>query len=177
MGLYTGKGDRGETFCNIFGGKVPKDHIAIEFLGTLDEANSSIGVAISYIEEEDIREKLIELQRLLFRIGFTISGKISISEEDLKNLERDIDNYYSKAPLKYFILPTGDEAISHLHLARTIIRRAERRFITLRREVIIKKGDLILKLLNRMSDYIFAIALYLSKERGIHLEPAVKKDE
>ncbi len=177
MVLYTRKGDEGETFCNIFGGRVPKDHIAIEFLGTLDEANSCIGVAISYIDEDDIKNELVELQRLLFRIGFTVSGKKSIYEDDLTRLEKAIDKYYSEAPLKYFILPMGDEAISHLHLARTIVRRAERRFITLSREVEINEKSLIMKILNRISDYIFALILYLGKVRGVRFEPAVKKDE
>jgi len=169
MSLYTGKGDRGETFCFLFGGYVPKDHPAIEFLGCLDEANSSLGLAISRIDGErfsNVASDLIRLQRILFRIGFTVSGRFSLDEGDLRWMEERTDFYYSKYPLKYFILPGGPGGAAELHLSRTVLRRCERRYISMRREVTVEGDELIMKLLNRASDLVFSIALYVAGEQG-----------
>ncbi len=176
MSLYTGKGDRGETFCFIFGRYIPKDHPAIEFLGTLDEANSILGVALTHIPSEgfdDLRGDIVRLQRLLFRIGFTVSGKPSVSESDLSWAEERTDHYYSKYPLKHFILPGGPGGAAYLHLARTVLRRCERRFITMAREVELEHRDLLMKILNRLSDLVFAMALYLAGELGYENPRAV----
>ncbi len=168
MSLYTGKGDDGKTFCMLYGKKIPKDHPIIEFLGSLDESNSALGVARSYMDIDSEEYKfLIYLQKLIFRVGFTIAGKKSVSIDDVKKLEEYSDKYYREAPLKSFILPGGDSAISHLHLARTIVRRAERRFISLIRDEDVPEQELTIKILNRLSDAIFALALYLAKKRGI----------
>jgi len=176
MSLYTGKGDRGETFCFLFGRYVPKDHPAIEFLGTLDEANSMLGVALANMPSdgfEDLRRDIVSLQRLLFRIGFTVSGKPSVSEEDLKWAEERTDHYYSKYPLKYFILPGGPGGAAYLHVARTVLRRCERRFISMSREVELEQAPLLMKILNRLSDLVFAMALYLAGEQGYENPRAV----
>ena len=87
--------------------------------------------------------------------------------DDVKKLEEYTDKYYGEAPLKSFILPGGDGAVSHLHLARTIVRRAERRFISLIRKEDVPEQELTIKILNRLSDAIFALAIYLAKKRGI----------
>ena len=175
MAIYTGKGDDGLTFCMLLGRRIPKDHPLIEFLGSLDEANSILGVVRSYLEDEEDIKIIIYLQRLLFRIGFTVSGKPSISEDDVRTLESYADRFYSETKLKYFILPGGDKTISHMHFARAIIRRAERRFITLSRVEEVPLSELIIKVLNRMSDMIFSYALFLAKKRGIENLPATEE--
>ncbi len=176
MSLYTKKGDKGETFCFIFGKYVPKDHPAIEFLGTLDEANSLLGLARTRLPRgfEELDKDILRLQRILFRIGFTVSGKTSISDKDLRWMEERTDRYYSRYPLKYFIVPGGPGGAAELHLARTVVRRCERRFITMSREVEVAERDLILKLLNRASDLVFAMALYLAGEQGYNNPPAAE---
>ena len=175
MSIYTGKGDDGLTFCMLLGRRIPKDHPLIEFLGSLDEANSILGVVRSYLEDEEDIKIVIYLQRLLFRVGFTVSGKPSISEDDVKTLESYADRFYREARLKYFILPGGDKTISHIHLARAIVRRAERRFITLSRIEEVPLSELIIKVLNRMSDMLFSYALFLAKKRGIKNLPATEE--
>ncbi len=176
MSIYTGKGDDGLTFCMLLGKRVPKDHPVMEFLGTLDEANSHLGVVRAYLDSEEDIELVIYLQRLLFRIGFTVAGKPSISEKDVENLESYTDEFYNEARLREFILPGGDPAISHLHLARAVVRRAERRFITASKAEDIPESKLIIKILNRMSDMIFSYALYLAKKRGIKNIPVKERD-
>jgi len=176
MSIYTGKGDDGLTFCMLLGRRIPKDHPLIEFLGCLDEANSLLGIIRAYLPDKEDKELIIYLQRLLFRIGFTVSGKPSISKDDLSRLEEYADHFYSVSPLKEFILPGGDIVTSNIHLARTVVRRVERRFITISRDMDIPKSDLILKILNRLSDMLFAYSLYLAKKRGVENIPLHERD-
>lgn len=176
MSIYTGKGDDGLTFCMLLGKRIPKDHPLIEFLGCLDEANSLLGVVRAYLSSGEDTELIIYLQRLLFRIGFTVSGKPSISEEDLSRLEEYSDRFYSVSPLKEFILPGGDAITSNIHLARAVVRRVERRFITVSRDMDIPETDLVIKILNRLSDMLFAYSLYLAKKRGVENLPLHPRD-
>jgi len=172
MSIYTGKGDDGLTFCMLFGRRIPKDHPIIEFLGSLDEANSVLGIVRASIRDKGDKDLIIYLQRLIFRVGFTVSGKPSLSEDDVKTLEKYSDEFYREAPLKEFILPGGDEVISYIHFARAVVRRAERRFISVMREFDIPQSELVIKVLNRLSDMLFSYALYLAKRRGVNNLPA-----
>ena len=172
--LYTRGGDKGETTCFALGRRIPKDHPLLEALGSLDELNSNLGLARSMIPEEmeEARDDIAWMQRLLFRVGFTVSGNPSISEDDVKKLEEIADKYMEGVELKFFILPGGPVYAAQLHVARTVARRAERRFIAALREVEIENSDLIMKVMNRISDSIFAMAVGLAVKSGYSLEPA-----
>jgi cob(I)alamin adenosyltransferase len=172
-GLYTRTGDDGMTYCYFLKKRIPKDHPVMEFIGTLDEANSSIGHAVSLLgdipESREVAETLRKVQRLVFRIGFLPAKPESLSDKDVEWMENLIDEYYGKAPLTNFILPGGHPAASQLHIARTIMRRAERRLVKLVREGLYP--DIALKAVNRLSDLLFAMALYINRLAGIKEVP------
>jgi cob(I)alamin adenosyltransferase len=162
--IYTKKGDKGET--SLIGGKrVPKFHDRIEAYGTLDELNSYIGL----IRDQDIdihtREVLIEIQDRLFTAESLLAADDSASleklphlfEDDVTLLENEIDKMNEQLPaMKNFILPGGHIIVSHIHVARCICRRAER--LTVRLAQHFDVDELIIKYLNRLSDYLFILA-------------------
>ena len=164
--LYTRTGDDGHTFCAALKERIPKSHDVMEFVGTLDEANSYIGFARAllppYLRELD--EELRRIQRILFRVGFSLSrGRPEVSDDDVKWLEEIADKYYGPEPLKYFVLPSGPVPASALHIARTVTRRAERRLVKLYLEKILDIDPVLLRVINRLSDALFAMALWLSR--------------
>lgn len=180
MKVYTKTGDKGTTA--LFGGtRVPKHHIRIESYGTVDELNCHIGL----IRDQDIKEEhkrlLIEIQDRLFVVGAILatapekevlkSGKqrlniMRISEEDIVVLENEIDRIESVLPpMTHFILPGGHSIVSYCHIARCVCRRAERLASQLNEEKPI--DELVLKYLNRLSDYLFMLARILSSELNI----------
>ena len=174
--LYTRTGDIGTTM--LFGmGRVAKDHPRVEAYGTVDELNSTLGVAISFLPARGaIAKALGGVQNELFNIGSELaSGKEGKAAEAAKlfvdaeakiaSLERLIDQYDAKVPpLRTFILPSGTQAGALLHLCRTVCRRAERAVVTL------SHGDAvnpdILGYLNRLSDLLFVLARYVNKAAG-----------
>ena len=170
--LYTRSGDTGETYCFALGeggrpARVRKSHPLIEFLGALDEANSFIGLARVYAEEEglhDIVKDLEWIQRLLFNVGFSLSGSVKVSGDDVSRLEEISDKYYGE-PLTRFVLPGGGKAAAHLHVARTIVRRAERRLVAAV-DSGVKVDPVLLRILNRASDALFAMAVYAARKAG-----------
>ncbi|MCE4603420.1 MAG: cob(I)yrinic acid a,c-diamide adenosyltransferase [Aeropyrum sp.] len=172
MPLYTRTGDEGITWCFFGEGKpvrVPKDHPVLEFYGALDEANSFIGLArsslASYGLEGEIDKALERLQRLLFNIGFSLTPRgRRVSEDDVEELEKLSDRFYGE-PLRRFVLPYGSLKVSSLHVARSVLRRAERRLVTLKREGY-SVDPLLIKLLNRASDMLFAAAIALARQEG-----------
>lgn len=171
--IYTKTGDDGTT--GLFGGeRVRKDSIRIEAYGTVDELNSAIGIACTAAPEE-LSELFRELQVSLFVLGADLATPLEqkvtysiprIEKSDVERLERLIDEHESSLPpLKNFILPGGSECASHLHLARTICRRAERLLVTLRDEDTIGEHDLIF--LNRLSDLLFVLARRANQLAGV----------
>ncbi|NLR94990.1 MULTISPECIES: cob(I)yrinic acid a,c-diamide adenosyltransferase [Flammeovirga] len=174
MKVYTKTGDKGET--SLFGGKrVPKDHIRIEAYGTIDELNSYIGL----IRDQSVNNKrsdiLKEIQDRLFTIGAEMAAdpdkpslkKPDLYEQDIELLEKAIDQMdRSLSPLKYFILPGGHTSVSFAHLGRTVCRRAERLAITLEHEEGII-DTIIIRYLNRLSDYLFVLSRVMAKELGV----------
>ena len=172
MIIYTKTGDNGTT--GLYGGKrVTKNHIRVQAYGEVDELNSYIGLIRSYNTYREIDEQLHVIQNTLFNIGaelatpsdrmFSINGKSKISclisDKKIFLLEQWIDIMSEKVPpLKQFILPTGNVATSTSHVARTICRRAERSTVTLSEADEIR--PLIIKYLNRLSDYLFVLARY-----------------
>jgi cob(I)alamin adenosyltransferase len=169
--IFTRTGDDGSTYCNLLKTRVPKDHPIIELIGTLDEANSFIGLARSFLPShmKDIESDLRDLQYLTFRIGFHVSGVKAINEDDVLKLENMADKYYGLAPLKNFVLPAGTQSAATLHVARTVVRRAERALIKAGREF--NFDDIVYKSINRLSSVLFALAVYINRVSGYSEEP------
>lgn len=175
MPLYTRSGDKGETWCFGIGeggkpARVPKDHPLIEFLGALDEANSFVGLARSFLSgngmEGELGEALRWLQRMLFNIGFSISSrKPLVGEDDVSRLEMLADKFYGE-PLRRFVLPYGSPKVAALHVARSVLRRAERRLVAAAREEGVEIDETVFKAVNRASDFLFAAAIYLARLEG-----------
>ncbi len=169
MKIYTKTGDTGET--SLFGGKrVSKDDLRIESYGTIDELNSQLGLLITMIQDEQVKDLLFEIQHRLFDIGSVLAvdptSDISlpgVRDEDIYKLEHGIDAYNLELePLRSFILPGGNEANAHAHICRTICRRAERRVISLAKAESVDQN--LIKYLNRLSDYFFVLARLLSHQ-------------
>lgn len=164
--VYTKRGDKGET--DLLGGSsARKDSLKVEAYGCIDETSSFIGLARYYTKNKVIKERLKEIQnKLLVLGGFLASDdkgkemmKDQIKEEDIKLLEGYIDEYNQKLPpLTHFILPGDDEVAAHFHVARTVVRRAERRIVSLATQEDL--NPLIQKYVNRLSDLMFVLARY-----------------
>ena len=177
MKVYTKTGDKGTTA--LFGGtRVPKDHIRIESYGTVDELNSHIGLIRDQEINTHYKEILIEIQDRLFTAGAILAtppdketlknGKPrlnipKISENDIELLENEIDAMESDLPpMTHFVLPGGHTTVSYCHIARCVCRRAERLSVHLGHNEPI--DELVLKYLNRLSDYLFVLARKLSAD-------------
>lgn len=170
MKIYTKTGDSGST--SLIGGKrVPKYHERIEVYGSLDELISFIGLLRDSLESEKYQEILIKIQdRLMVCSSLLASDCVECTEDlpkiydkDIELLEKEIDKMEaSLEPLMSFILPGGHQAVSVCHIARTICRRIERQVVKLSEQVIL--DELIVKYLNRLSDYLFVLARRISKD-------------
>jgi len=162
--IYTRTGDDGTTGLGD-GSRVDKDSLRVEAFGTVDEANSAIGVILAQESVSDpIRRCLTEVQHDLFELGgeLCIPGHSAIQTEFVERLERSLDGFNADLPpLKDFILPGGGHATAACHLARTIVRRAERRVSTLKKNEDVR--DEVVRYLNRLSDLLFVIARCLSR--------------
>ena len=162
--IYTRTGDDGTTGLGD-GRRVAKDSARVEAYGTVDEANSAIGLILAAGElPVGIRECLTAVQHDLFELGgeLCIPGHSAVKQEFIDRLELDLDGFNEDLPmLKEFILPGGGPAAAACHMARTIVRRAERRVGTLAsvEEIRPETG----KYLNRLSDLLFVIARVLAR--------------
>jgi cob(I)alamin adenosyltransferase len=172
MKIYTKKGDKGKTSL-IGSTRVPKHHLRIETYGTVDELNAHIGLIRDQSLDESTRDLLKEIQDRLFTIGSSLASdpekskmKIpDLKESDVSKLEEAIDTINDELPeLKSFILPGGHTVASYYHIARCICRRAERYAVHLSEEEFVAK--LIIKYLNRISDYIFVLARKITHDKG-----------
>lgn len=171
MKIYTKTGDRGDT--SLFGGeRVQKNHQRINAYGTVDELNAFIGLALTEIKSDEVRNILIDLQNKLFIVGSDLATpeneknkKLNIirtSEEFIKKAESDIDNFTEKLDeLRNFILPGGSKGSAMLHVCRTICRRAEREIVALKNSEKVNQNILIF--LNRISDLLFVLSRYENK--------------
>ena len=172
MNIYTKTGDKGQTSL-YDGSRIDKDSIRVDSYGTIDELNSYIGLCMHYVSE-DIKKALFDIQRDLFYIGAELATKNTdklkkvVIEEDIIKLEHIIDKYMGKSKgLDSFIIPGTSLASAHLHIARTICRRAERIIISLNKMENI--NPLLIKYINRLSDTLYAIARY-SEEKLIPMK-------
>ncbi|MFA5683430.1 MAG: cob(I)yrinic acid a,c-diamide adenosyltransferase [Lysobacteraceae bacterium] len=164
--LYTRTGDAGDTGLGD-GSRVGKDSLRIAALGSIDETNAAIGLVLACPLPQRVRSCLTAVQHQLFDLGgeLCIPGHAMIDDEDVRRLERCIDAFNADLPpLKEFILPAGDLAAAHCHLARTICRRAEREVVALSR--VESVGGPALRHLNRLSDLLFVLARVLARHAG-----------
>ena len=162
--IYTRTGDDGTTGLGD-GQRTSKDSARVEAYGTVDEANSAIGVILANDSVDDaLRNCLTEVQHDLFELGgeLCIPGHSAVKQEFIDRLENDLDRLNADLPrLKEFILPGGGPAAAACHLARTIVRRAERRVITLADIEDVRPE--VIRYLNRLSDLLFVAARVLAR--------------
>jgi cob(I)alamin adenosyltransferase len=172
--IYTKSGDKGETSL-VSGVRVPKHADRVEAYGTCDEANSAIGLALSLLPDgeawNELRGVFHVVQTKLFHIGAELAtpeGKQvgwPIREEDVQFLEEQIDKLDATLPpLSNFILPGGHPAAAAFHVARTVVRRAERKAVLVTR--LEQVNSAVVKYLNRLSDYLFVVARWVNRETG-----------
>ena len=167
MKIYTKTGDRGDTSL-VGGARVRKDHPRIAAYGTVDELNSHIGVVRAAWSRGPIDEVLAVVQRDLFEIGAQLASDgarfSGVGPDRIADLEREIDRMEEQlTQLTTFILPGGSLAAAHLHVARTVCRRAERLVIALANE----ESHSTVAYLNRLSDYLFVAARFANLKAGV----------
>ena len=164
--IYTRTGDDGSTGLGD-GSRIAKDSLRVEAYGTVDEANSCIGLVLATDMPEDIRTLLTAVQHQLFDLGgeLCIPGHAAIDDEDVERLEQHLDRYNDDLPpLKDFILPGGGEAAARCHVARTVVRRAERETVALSRVEAVRPQAI--RYLNRLSDLLFVLSRVLARASG-----------
>lgn len=159
--IYTRKGDDGSTGL-ASGERVGKDCLLIQAQGDLDELNSNIACVRAHAVGEQIEDLLIAVQHHLFNIGGELTApQCSLtSSKDVEWLERWIDHFNTNLPpLEEFILPGGDAAVAHCHVARTVCRRAERNLVEWSRDNNVRSE--LMQYMNRLSDLLFVLARVL----------------
>jgi|TARA_B100001750_G_C15470014_1_gene579248 cob(I)alamin adenosyltransferase len=191
--VHTGGGDGGETSL-VDGTRVGKEHPRVAIYGTIDEANSAIGIvrmelgraSFPMVETCDYADKLLgRIQQELFDVGAEcacppggVPEQMTIIESDAgERLVSEMDSMLEDLePLSSFILPTGSPAVANLHMARTIVRRAEREACALREEV----RPEVISYLNRLSDHCFVLGRWITAQTGEEetlWTPLGKRDE
>lgn len=176
--VYTGLGDEGQT--RLAGGqKVEKSDVRIEAYGTLDELNATLGIAVEEAREnraagvQRLAARIRRVQNELFDVGGELAvlpagrheKQVLISDEDVRRLERELDEVNADLPvLRSFVLPGGGRLSALLHVARTVCRRAERRVVTLHRDE--PQRAELLKYLNRLSDWLFVMGRFAVASSG-----------
>ncbi|HET9428772.1 MAG TPA: cob(I)yrinic acid a,c-diamide adenosyltransferase [Allosphingosinicella sp.] len=172
--IYTRTGDGGETGL-ADGSRISKAHPRSQAVGDVDEANSTIGVALLQIVDAKARAKLARIQNELFDLGADLAtpgedftpGEMTlrIVQDQIDRLEREIDEMNAELEaLRSFILPGGGQGSAHLHLARTVVRRAERSAVAA--TAVVALNPLALVYLNRLSDHLFVLARRIASADG-----------
>lgn len=172
--IYTRTGDAGDTGL-ADGSRIPKDHPRAQAIGDVDEANCAIGVALGEVTDAALQSMLGAIQNELFDLGadlatpgsdFTPSEMtLRIVQPQIDRLEHEIDRMNDGLePLRSFILPAGGRGAAELHLARAIVRRAERSAVAASHEVAL--NPLALIYLNRLSDWLFVAARQVAATQG-----------
>ena len=170
--IYTKTGDLGKTSL-IGGTKVPKSHIRIDTYGTVDELNSYIGLLGDSFNNTRSRTTLKEIQDRLFTIGSSLAcdpdreplmKMPDLKETDITFLEREIDTMNDVLPImKFFVLPGGHTAVSTAHVTRCVCRHAERCCVNMQEHDLFV-DPLVIKYLNRLSDYLFVLGRFIAHE-------------
>ena len=160
--IYTRTGDGGSAGL-VDGSRVSKSSLRLDAIGEVDEANAAIGLAIAALDDGDLKRRLSRIQNDLFDLGADVAtpgdvdGALRIVEPQVERLEHEIDEMNGTLePLTSFILPSGSQGVSALHLARAIVRRAERAAVRLHEKEPL--NPLLLAYLNRLSDHLFVAA-------------------
>jgi len=179
--IYTKTGDKGETSLGD-GKRVAKHALRVEAFGTVDEANAAIGLARLHAKGK-LDTMLARIQNDLFDLGADLcvpetanstKSRLRIAEAQVTRLEREIDAMNAKLkPLESFVLPGGSAAAAHLHLARAIVRRAERLMVELSRSE--KVGDAALRYINRLSDHLFVMSRAANKGNDVLWKPGANR--
>jgi cob(I)alamin adenosyltransferase len=172
--IYTKTGDKGETSL-IGGTRLPKYHLRIECYGTLDELNSFVGYLRDQLPDETYKSILLRIQDRLFTAESLLATDPQkpilrklpqLAEGDISLLESEIDKMSEDLPeLKSFILPGGHTSVSLCHICRTVCRRAESNVIRLSAED--EVDEIVIRYLNRLSDYFFALSRRTAFDHGI----------
>ena len=172
MKIYTKTGDTGET--GLLGGKrVSKGSLEMQLIGEVDELNAALGVAVLFITEEKLKLFIQDIQRDLIKVGAELAALQTtmidrlekVGNARVEEMEKLIDEFWGELPeLKNFILPSGNSAGAHLHLARVICRRVERELVTFGQTVSLRPELYIY--LNRLSDFLFASARWVNFKTG-----------
>ena len=168
--IYTRTGDKG-TAGLVDGSRVAKSSLRMTAIGEVDEANAAIGVAIAALGDGPITDQLLEIQNDLFDLGADVAtpgeveGALRIVKSQVERLEDDIDVMNTGLPpLESFILPGGSSSVASLHLARAIVRRAERAAVALNEAEPLNAH--VLAYLNRLSDHLFVTARHVASHEG-----------
>jgi cob(I)alamin adenosyltransferase len=168
--IYTRTGDKG-TAGLVDGSRVSKASARMASIGDVDEANASLGMAIALLRDDSVGERLRRVQNELFDLGADIAtpsdveGALRITSGQVERLEREIDAMNGDLePLRSFILPGGSPEVAALHLARTVVRRAERSAVALAEAEPINPDALAY--LNRLSDLLFVAARFIAAKQG-----------
>ncbi len=164
--VYTGRGDRGRTDLSS-GERVSKSSERIEAYGTVDELNSLTGLCRSYTENKE--DELEEIQNELHILQAELANRepdVKITEENIQDLE-DLCDYYQEEcpPLRSFVLAGGSETAAHLHMARSVARRAERNIVELDESEQLREE--VLTYINRLSDLFFLMARHENHLAGV----------
>lgn len=167
--IYTRTGDAGSAGL-VDGSRVTKSSLRIAAIGDVDEANAAIGVAIAALGSGDVAYRLLQIQNDLFDLGADIAtpgeldGALRIVASQVARLEIEIDEMNAALePLTSFILPGGSAAVAALHLARTVVRRAERAAVALNESEPVNPQ--LLAYLNRLSDHLFVAARFIAAQQ------------
>lgn len=174
MKIYTKTGDDGTT--GLFGGtRVSKSDARVEAYGDVDELNSCLGIIVAMSTDKTIQSQVMNIQDDLFYVGAELGSAPSkrskgavpvLDASRVEKIEQAINEFESELePLKTFVLPGGSPLAAHIHLARTVCRRAERRVVALRKVEPVR--DALVQYLNRISDYLFVLARVANHRAGV----------
>lgn len=184
--IYTRTGDDGRTGL-VDGSRIAKSAPRLAAIGEVDEANAVIGLAMLHVADESAQRRLGQIQNELFDLGADLAtpggsgssgNALRIVSAQVDRLEREIDEMNAGLePLRSFILPGGGAAATHLHLARTVVRRAERAAVAASQED--RLNPLALAYLNRLSDHLFVMARLTAGTKGgdVLWQPGATRDE
>ena len=180
--IYTKTGDKGSTSLGD-GKRVAKNALRVQAFGTVDEANAAIGLARLHAKGR-LGAMLARIQNDLFDLGADLCvpeptkstrSRLRIAEAQVERLEREIDAMNARLkPLDSFVLPGGSAAAAHLHLARAIVRRAERLMVELSQSE--KVGDAALRYINRLSDHLFVMSRAANKGADVLWKPGANSE-
>tara|TARA_B100001750_G_C15417699_1_gene551225 strand:+ start:224 stop:787 length:564 start_codon:yes stop_codon:yes gene_type:complete len=177
-GIYTRQGDRGQTGL-LYGGRVDKDDLRCEAYGTTDEVISLLGLARASTADQEVGRLTLQVQEQLFVVGSELATSPEDYDTFLKHfspvdpsmteeLESQIDSMLGEVNLPdAFIIPGASEVSARIDVARTVLRRAERRVVSLDRQGMLANKE-VLRYLNRLADFLFALARY--QDRALAVE-------